>query len=627
MISKSTPSQYQRYLKFLNDEYHIAFSSYEDCHLWSVSKQDEFWKSIALYFSVQFDTPYLTVRQRTNHLWQTRWFEGASLSYAKNIFAQFSNSRPAIVYQNETTSLAEISWQCLLNKTVQIQKELLDKGVQKGDCVVAYCVNSPETIAAFLATNALGAIWSSCSPDFGLDAVRDRFTQLQPKVLFGHSMYSYNGRAYDVSVNNTSLCDELDGCLFIDLNACQDFDDPDASLDDLFFQSVDFSHPIWVLFSSGTTGKPKAIVHGTGSMILEHVKALGIHQNVSVGDRYFWYSTTGWMMWNYSLSSLLCGATLCIYYGAPHFPDTSSLWRFAAQATINHFGHGAVYYQQQVDAGFAGTSDLTFGYLKTIGSTGSPLSASTCIGLQKYFTNAHVISLSGGTDVCTAFLGGHPETQSIPGEIQCKMLGAPVAVWNDKGEKILDQAGELVLTDSFLAMPIFLWGDSNFSQLRKSYYSMFSSFWNHGDWATEKNVGSFVIHGRSDATLNRYGVRIGTAEIYNALHIIDEIEDSLIIHLTNEHHEKLLLFVQSNDTLDFSLIKSHIRNQCSPRHIPDEMIRVPAIPYTISGKKVEVPIKRLLMGMSQEKTLSRDAMRNPSAIDWFIDYAKTNSFT
>ena len=626
-MSKIKLSNYQRYIQFLQQEYQFSFSDYQDLQNWSVSHQAVFWESIARFFSISFDSPFSRVLSLSENPWVTTWFEGAEISYAKHIFSQFSNDRPALIYQSETNPLTEISWQALRNKTVHIQQQLLALGVQKGDCVAAYCVNAPETIAAFLAVNGLGAVWSSCSPDFGSDAVHDRFSQLKPKVLFAHSHYTYKGKQFDISERIADLQEGLENCAFIDLCDANSFDDVDANDHQLHLHPVSFSDPIWVLFSSGTTGKPKSIVHGTGAMILEHQKALGIHQDVCEGDRYFWNSTTGWMMWNYALSSLLCGATLCLYNGAPNSPKHSVLWDFAYAANINHFGHGAVYFQCHADRGFSGIETLDFQHLKTIGSTGSPMSADTCRSLQHRFPNAQVISLSGGTDVCTAFVGGHPEMKVTPGEIQCKMLGAPVEVWNIHGDKLINQAGELVLSKSFLSMPICLWGDQDSTMMQASYYGMYAQVWNHGDWATENDTGSFVIHGRSDATLNRQGVRIGAAEIYNILNAWKDIEDSLVIHLTNHNRDSLILFVMSRFEIDEKEIKAQLREQCSPRHVPDHMVRVPEIPYTLSGKKVEIPIKRLLMGASQSDVLSRDSLRNPDSITWFVDYAKSNPFT
>ena len=619
-------SNYQKYMQFLRDEAQLSFSNYQELHNWSVTQQSLFWESITQFFSIQFDKPYSSVVKHSKNPWETTWFNGAEISYAKIFFSKFSNDRPALIFKSETDSLTEISWQTLRNKTIQIQQHLLALGVKKGDCVTAYCINTPETIAAFLAVNGLGAVWSSCSPDFGFDAVHDRFSQLKPKVFFAHSRYIYKGRHFDVTNRISDLMRSLQVDCYIDLCQFDSFVDNDTNDNQLHLIPVSFSHPIWILFSSGTTGKPKAIVHGTGAMILEHLKALAIHQNVCERDRYFWYSTTGWMMWNYSLSSLLCGATLCLFNGASDFPKDSILWDFAHQANINHFGHGSVYFQNQSDLGLSGIETLDFQHLKTIGSTGSPLPADTCRFLQHRFPNSKVISISGGTDVCTAFIGGHPEKNAVPGEIQCKMLGAPVEVWNMYGDKILNQPGELVLSESFLSMPIGLFGDNDNSLIQESYYGMYPKVWNHGDWATEKDNGSFIIHGRSDATLNRHGVRIGTAEIYNSLSIRQDIEDSLVIHLAKGKQDTLVLFIVANTKIDKKGIKDLIIDQCSPRHVPDHIIRVPEIPYTLSGKKVEIPIKLLFLGKSINKLITLGSLRNPDSIKWFVEYAKNKPF-
>ena len=627
MMSKIKLSNYQRYIQFLKKENQLTFSDYQRLHTWSVTCQAAFWESITRFFSITFDKPFSSVINISENLWETTWFTGSEISYAKHIFSQFSNDRPALIYQSESDPLTEITWQALQKKTAQIQQQLLAYGVQKGDRVVAYCVNAPETIAAFLAVNGLGAVWSSCSPDFGSDVVLDRFSQLQPKVLFVHSNYIYKGKQFDISKRVAALQQGLNNCKLIDLCESNFFDDTNTNDNELYLVPVSFSDPIWVLFSSGTTGKPKGIVHGTGAMILEHQKSLAIHQDVCEGDRYFWNSTTGWMMWNYALSSLLCGATLCLYNGASNHSNEFILWDFAYQARINHFGHSAVYFHYHADRSSLGIEKFNLQHLKTIGSTGSPMSANSCRVLQHCFPNAQVISLSGGTDVCTAFVGGHPEMKVIPGEIQCKMLGAPVEVWNKFGKKILNQPGELVLSKPFLAMPIALWGDRNNSLMKANYYEIYPQVWNHGDWATENDTGSFIIHGRSDATLNRKGVRIGTAEIYNNLNTRGDLEDSLVIHITNEKQDSLLLFVVAHAEINEKEIKAQLREQCSPRHVPDHIFRVPEIPYTLSGKKVEIPVKKILMGVSQFDALSIDSLRNPDSIKWFVDHAKSNIFT
>ena len=624
-MDASKTSVYRDYLQFLAREYKIKFSSYPEYHDWSINHSSEFWESIAAYFQIDFDQPYTQVQQKGAPLWDTDWFSGSKLSYAQHVFKNFTTERPALLYQSETTALKEISWQQLLHQTVNIQKQLQSAGIQQGDVVAAYGPNTPATVAAFLACNSLGAIWSSCSPDFGIEAVCDRFVQLDPKVLFCYSFYTYNGKTYSITNKVTQLEKTLGGgCKSIRLEAYDAFDQQSKSPEELSFVSVDFSAPIWILFSSGTTAKPKAIVHKTGAMLLEHFKALGLHQNVVSGERYFWYSTTGWMMWNYALSSLLCGATLCLYNGASNYPDQNVLWDFAAKAKITHFGHGASYYQALFkNSSFEATEAKNV--LKTLGSTGSPLDARTAVQLQNTFPHTHIISLSGGTDVCTAFVGGHPELEQIPGEIQCKMLGAPVSIYNDEGKKIIGSPGELVLDGPFLAFPKALWGDQDFSIYKKSYFSLYKTLWNHGDWATETTSGGFIIHGRSDATLNRAGVRIGTAEFYTFFDKRKEVADSLILHIVKENEDALYLFLKANTPLDFNKLKKDIRQECSPRHVPDYMYLVPDIPYTISGKKVEIPIKKLLSGRALGISLSKDALKNPEALEWFVEFASQHT--
>jgi len=621
-MQPKTPSRLRLYTAFLQQSYGLSFPDYGSLHRWSISQQSDFWESITRFFDVDFDTPFQEVFVPGAHFWDTKWFSGATLNYAQHIFKHATTNRPVMVFQNEAGKFSEISWAQLIAKTYNLQQELFAHGVTKGDSVVCFGTNSPETTAAFLATNALGAVWSSCSPDFGTHAVCERFSQLQPKVLFAHRVYQYNGKKHDCMARITEIQKQIPSIshvIYLDTHAV--FDDAPKKINDITFTPLSFSSPIWVLFSSRTTGKPKALVHGAGHMLLEHLKALALHQNVCEGDRYFWYSTTGWMMWNYALSSLLCGATLCLYQGAPNYPTKDALWCFAKDAKINHFGGGAVYFQQQMEQPSIFVQSTDFRSLKTIGSTGSPMSAQVCEKLQHQFPKAQIISLSGGTDVCTAFVGGHPDLPVIPGEIQCKMLGANVEIWDGKGKAVTETAGELVLTAPLLSMPVRLLNDSDFSKYQQSYFSVFESVWNHGDWAMETKNGGVVIYGRSDATLNRFGVRIGTAEIYASLEQYTGVEDALVLHIQDEKIDNLILFLQSNAALNFEGIKTYIRNSCSPRHVPDQMFIAPEIPYTISGKKVEIPVKRLIQGAKLHDVVSLDALRNPNAMEWFAAFA------
>lgn len=609
-----------KYKEFLKSNNKLNFKSYNDLHNWSINEISDFWESIVKFFKIEFDKPPTIIYKFNKDFIKTLWFVNSKISYSKNIFKNHKLKTPAIKYQDENGKYLEISWESLKIKTLEFQEILVKNNVKLGDRVVGYCSNTPEVVAAFLAVNSLGAIWSSCSPDFGYDSVYDRFNQIQPKFLFYHSEYMYNGRIFSLDSKVKKLKNSIKSISSIlDLNTKSTFTNNLKKIN-LNFISVDFDHPIWILFSSGTTGKPKAITHRTGGMILEHYKALSIHQNVSNSDTYFWYSTTGWMMWNYSLSSLLIGSTLCIYNGSPIYPDNGVLWRFAKKAKINHFGHGAVFFQNLLSNLPKELVSYDLSNIITVGSTGSPLFKETNIGLNKLFPDAHIVSLSGGTDVCTAFIGGNLDLDVIPGEIQCKMLGASVEVWNDNAKEIKNKMGELVLTKPLISMPVFFWNDINDEKYKKSYFSKFNKIWNHGDWVTETLNGGIIVHGRSDSTLNRFGVRIGTSEIYSAIKDLYYVEDSLIIHVDDSNENKLILFVKSSSKINYDELKSVIRLKCSPRHVPDLIFQTPDIPYTISGKKVEVPIKKILMGKNQNDVVSKDSLRNPKSLDWFVEF-------
>ena len=608
---------YKEYLKSNNK---LHFNSYKDLHNWSINEISDFWKSIVDFFDIEFDKPPTSIYKFNKDLFKSQWFNDSKISYSKNVFKNENLNTPAIKYQNENGKYLEISWNSLKQKTLEIQEILINNDIKKGDRVVGYCSNTPDVIAAFLATNSLGAIWSSCSPDFGYDSVLDRFKQIQPKFLFYHSNYIYNGQKFSLDSKVSNLKKSIKSLSnYLDLNTKSQFSTvfKDIKLKHI---PVDFNHPIWILFSSGTTGKPKAITHRTGGMILEHFKALAIHQNVCKEDTYFWYSTTGWMMWNYSLSSLLIGSSLCIYNGSPVFPDDGVLWRLAKRAKINHFGHGAVFYQNAISKIPKELETFDSSFLKTIGSTGSPLFKETHLGLNKIFPKSHIISLSGGTDVCTAFIGGNLDLEVIPGEIQCKMLGASIEVWNSEGNKVINEMGELVLTKPFISMPIYLWNDHDNLKYKQSYFSKFDNIWNHGDWVTMTINEGIIVHGRSDSTLNRSGVRIGTSEIYSAIKDLNYIEDSLIVHIDRSNEDKLILFIKSNSKINNNELITLIRKKCSPRHVPDLVFNCPDIPYTISGKKVEVPIKKILLGMNCDEVVSKDSLRNPESLTWFIKF-------
>ncbi|HEY1053610.1 MAG TPA: acetoacetate--CoA ligase [Emticicia sp.] len=621
-------SNLKKYESWLEIHKNLTFKDYQALWQWSVDNVADFWETIFQFFEIHAHTGYQSVLQQTNNeMIGTKWFEGSTLNYAEHIFRHKTTQRPAIIFQSETQTLTEISWASLENEVSALQKYLKEKGVQKGDRVVGYLPNTPDTIAIFLAVNSVGAIWSCCSPDFGLESLIDRFQQIEPKILFACDSYNYGGKIFDKSAIVKELSDQLPSLVdtvILESKAWETILSITPN-EKLTFTPVEFNDPIWILYSSGTTGKPKAITHSTGGNLIEHLKALAFHQDVQPGERYFWYSTTGWMMWNFALSSMACGATLCLYDGSPAYPHINVLWQFARDAKVNHFGGGAAFYinYMKQDTHFFKDNTLK---IKTLGSTGSPLPPQAFEWIYENISkNLHLISLSGGTDVCSAFMGGCPYLPVYSGEIQCRMLGANIEAWNDEGNPIYNEVGELVIKNVMPSMPLYFWKDRDNQKYRSSYFEKYADVWTHGDWIKiTKNLG-IIIYGRSDATLNRDGVRIGTAEVYNAIEAIPEIKDSLVICIEKPDGSffmPLYVVLHENGLLDDNLIakiKAQLRKQYSPRHVPDAIFEVPEIPYTISGKKMEMPIKKILMGTPVEKAVSLDAMRNPQSINWFLN--------
>lgn len=624
-ISQSNLKKYEHWLE---ENQGLTFDNYHEMWKWSVKNISDFWESIWEFFEIKSYSDYEKVLLKTNQSpFIGKWFEGSTLSYAEHVFRNKTTQFPAIIFKSETQPNTIISWAELENGVKNIQKYLLEKGIKKGDRVAGYLPNTPEAIIAFLATNSLGAIWSCCSPDFGLDSILDRFQQIEPKVLFACESYSYGGKVFnktDVVEAISAKISSIQDTLIINSTTWNQLLEEETD-EPLTFTPVEFSHPIWILYSSGTTGKPKAITHSTGGNMIEHLKALSLHQDVQAGDRYLWYSTTGWMMWNFSVSSLLCGATLCLYDGSPGFPDMNILWDFANENQVNHFGGGAAFYISCMKNNIQ-MPEIT---LKTLGSTGSPLPPEAFKWIYENISkNVHLISLSGGTDVCSAFMGGCPYLPVYEGEIQCRMLGASIEAWNDEGKSVLNEVGELVLTEPMPSMPVYFWNDADNQRYKGSYFEKYKGVWCHGDWIKITENDGIIILGRSDATLNRDGVRIGTAEIYNAVEAVNAIKDSLVVCIERENGTAFMpLFVvlKENYMLDNEIIKeikTQLRKTYSPRHVPDVIIEVPDIPYTISGKKMEMPIKKILMKTPLEKAVSLDTMRNPTSLEWFVEYAK-----
>ncbi|PRD48738.1 acetoacetate--CoA ligase [Sphingobacterium haloxyli] len=608
--------------QFVEQRYNRCFLDYASFHQWSIERQDSFWEAILLYFKISYEGAYEPVLkwQHTDiDFIEARWFEGISLSYAAHIFRGKKGIYPAIKYTDEAGNYLEITWDELREKVSSIQQFLSEKGVKKGDRVVGILNNTIETVSIFLASNSLGAIWSCCSPDFGDRSITERFIQIDPKVLFIELDYQYNGKTFSKRETLAYIKNNIPSIGTIITVYKDDWQAIFRNYPsrDLHFLNVPFSHPIWILYSSGTTGKPKAITHRTGGNLLEHYKALAIHQNVKKGENFLWYSTTGWMMWNYALSSLLCEATLCLFNGAIHYDGHRAFWEFVKRANVHHLGGGAAY--------FSAIHNLKVENYepKVVGSTGSPLPVATFENLQEKFPGTHIISLSGGTDVCSAFLSGCTYLPVYAGEIQCRTLGSDIVAVNDQGEEVANEVGELIIRKPMPSMPLYFWNDKGNERYRESYFSERKGVWSHGDWISIMDHGGIVMYGRSDATLNRGGIRIGTAEIYNVVNDLDGVRDSLVIATDNEKGEsKMLLFIQldlgNESEIIIPLIKSELAKQYSARHVPDLFYAVKDIPYTLSGKRLEIPIKKIFSGYPIEKAVSKDVMRNPECLDEYV---------
>jgi acetoacetyl-CoA synthetase len=638
-------SRLTEYMRWLADRRGLRFDSYEELWRWSTDDLEAFWTSIVEFTSVTFSRPATRVLA-DEVMPGARWFEGAEINYAENVFAQASADRPALVYQSETRPLSEMSWVELEQRVASVAEALRGMGVSRGDRVVAYLPNMPETVIAFLAAASLGAIWASCSPDFGVDAVVDRFAQIEPRVLFAVDGYSYAGKSFSrvdtvqqlqtrlPSLSHTVLVPYLTGGAETSgLHAIRWTDVAERpNPAPLTFASLPFDHPLWVLYSSGTTGLPKALVHSHGGVVVEYAKLLTLHNNLRPGDRLFWYTSTGWMMWNYIVGGLLVGATPVLFDGNPAHPSLDTLWQLAEQARINLFGTSAAYLLSCLKAGLRPGERFDLSALQCIGSTGSPL-PSEGFGwvYDAVKRDLWLASVSGGTDLVSAFVVGCPLLPVRAGELQCRALGAAVASFDEAGNPIIDQTGELVVTRPMPSMPVFFWNDEDGSRYRASYFDMYPGVWRHGDWIRITSRGSAVIQGRSDSTLNRQGIRIGTAEIYSAIESLPEIRDSLVIGLElpdGGYYLPAFVVLDEGVVLDETLIhklKATVRTQFSARHVPDEIVAVPAIPRTLSDKKMEVPVKKLFMGVPLERAAKVGATRSPEAVEYFAELARRTS--
>ena len=669
--SGQTPSpilpipQIRLYQDWLDRERGLRFDSYDALWRWSTTDLDAFWQSLWDYFALQSPTPHSAVLAK-DVMPGAQWFPGAQVNYARQVLRHADPAHAAgmlaIICRNEKGQHRELSWPELRRQVASLALHLRAQGVQAGDRVAAYLPNIPETMVAFLATVSIGAVWSVCAPDMGTAAVLDRFRQIEPKVLIACDGVTYGGRDFD----RTGVVAEMLAALptvqhvmlyrnlGLSLDAlesvanCADFTGAtarnDAETSAFEPMWLPFDHPLWIVYSSGTTGLPKPIVHGHGGILLVMLTLGVLHNDVGCsyqannwGERFHWYSSTGWVMWNAQIGGLLGGATCCIFDGNPggtkDRPDWHTLWRFADEVGVTWFGAGAAFYANCLKAHVDLGQHPGLARIRALGSTGSPLSEEAQRwGTDQFATwrggNIWWANISGGTDFAGAFIGGNRELPLVPGVMQCRMLGSAVEAWNEQGQPVVGEVGELVCSRPIPSMPLYFWGDTGNARYLSSYFDMYPGVWRHGDWLKVGADGGCVIFGRSDATINRHGLRMGTSELYSAVEALPEVLDSLVVdleYLGRDSYMPLFVVLREGAVLDDALrarLNQAIKTALSPRFLPDEIFQVSEVPRTLSGKKQELPIKKLLLGQPLEKVVNKDAMANPGCLDWYVQLAQ-----
>ena len=628
-------SQMFEFKEFINTRHGLNLDSYTDLHDWSVDNIHEFWAFAWEFFDIIHTQPYTQVVDDVSKMPGAKWFTGARLNFAENLLRR-RDDKTALIFKGESQPVRKLTYAELYSEVAKTAAALRTAGVEKGDRVAGFVPNMPESIIAMLATTSIGAIWSSSSPDFGIKGVLDRFSQIEPKVLFAANGYFYNGKFHDSLEKLKGILHDLpsvekvvvipysdedpDICIISNSILFSDFIDNDD--EEIEFEQLPFDHPLYIMYSSGTTGLPKSIVHGAGGTLLQHLKELQLHCDLCEQDTIFYFTTCGWMMWNWLVSSLVTGASLVLYDGAPFFPDANAMWKMAEELGITVFGTSAKFIAGSEAAGNKPISTNDLSNVRLILSTGSPLMEENFDYIYRDVKkDVQLASISGGTDIVSCFAGGSPMLPVYRGELQCSGLAMDVDAFDHKGKSSRNAKGELVCKKAFPSMPIYFWNDPDGQKYHNAYFDKFENIWYHGDYIEINDHGGVTIFGRSDATLNPGGVRIGTAEIYRVVEQMREIIDSLVVGVQSNGDEQVALFLKMdegailNDNL-INQIKSSIRANCSPRHVPSIIKSVEDIPYTISGKKVELAVKKIIHG---EEVTNKDALANPEALECFKD--------
>ena len=631
---------------WLTERHGKSFDSYDAMWRWSIGDLEGFWQAIWDYAGIQSSAPHTRVLA-SRSMPGAKWFPGARLNYAEHVLARERPGEDAVIFLNETTPAAGVPWETFAGQVRILATRLREMGVQPGDRVASSMPNTPHAIIAMLAVTSIGAIWTSCSPDFGWRGVLDRFTQLTPKVLFCVDGYRYGGKEFELTDQVREIIGalgSLEHVVFLPylhpgtskppvedaLTWDSLLDHPPVPVSEFEFEQVPFDHPLWILFSSGTTGLPKPIVHGHGGILIEQFKLQHLHLDMRAGERMFFFTTTGWMMWNFLVSSLLLGVCPVLYDGNPAYPGPGALWQMAQDCGVHFFGASPSYVDLMTKAGIVPSERFDLSALRAVMLAGSPVSAECGAWFYRAVKrDLYICPGSGGTDVCTGFVGGVPTMPVYAGEIQAAHLGVAARAFNERGESVINEVGEMVITEPMPSMPVCFWKDEGHKRYRETYFSEFPGVWRQGDFFRVNERGGCFVLGRSDATLNRHGVRIGTAEIYAVLASIKEIDDSLIVNLDLPGGGFFMpLFVKLSDglTLDPGLerkICDRLRNEYTPRHVPDKIIQVPAIPATLTGKKMEVPVRKILRGVPASEAANPNAMADPDALGPFVTYAQT----